>query len=98
MSWHFAPETPTTAGLYAVMTSTVAGDLPRFLRWHSSGTGWRLGARREAVSAFYGPIPECVFPHADVDHLFDAPVRTRTATNPPASRMRACGTNRSNRP
>lgn len=75
MNWRFAPDTPTDAGLYAVMTSTVAGDLPRFLRWHSTGTGWRLGARREAVSAFYGPIAECVFPHADVDHLFAPPTR-----------------------
>ena len=75
MNWRFPPETPTEPGLYGVQTSTVAGDMPRFVRWHSAGAGWRLGVRREAVTAFYGPIPACEFPHADVDPLFAPPAR-----------------------
>lgn len=87
LSWQLAPATPAVPGLYAVLQTTVPGDTPRFLRWTGSGAGWRLGARREPVVAFLGPIPDCRFPHAEVEHLFSAPANP--GRHPPASRTHA---------
>lgn len=79
MSWLFTPDVPTEPGLYAVVLGHYASELPRCLRWHSAGEGWRHGSRAEPVRAFYGPIPECLLPNSP-------------ATHPPASRTRASGT------
>ena len=86
MSWRFPPETPTAPGLYAVLQTAIASDTPRLLRWTNSAAGWRLGARREPVVAFLGPIPECVFPHADYESKFVPPVRDVPIPRAPARR------------
>lgn len=102
MSWRFAPDKPTEPGLYAVLQTDIAGDMPRLLRWAHGE--FRLGARSERFVAFFGPIPECAFPHAEVEHLFNEPAPhpitrgcdlTRGGLTYPPSRARAFGPRKS---
>lgn len=76
--WRFAPELPTEPGEYLAI-SFYPGAKPQFIWWSAESIDWRLGARKERVDAWCGPLPKRPTappnPHAQVENLFAPPAR-----------------------